>query len=341
MKSLTKKDRPTLSLKKKLLFNLIMFLIPLIVFLLLELSLRFFSYGYELSLFKKSNNYPGYYELNKDVSKRFFSKSNGTVPTNDIFLIKKPDTSLIYTGHNEYYGALGVGSVESIGNARWIKRLHLSLIKFRTYQLVQRIIESIRKLSDPGEPKFGTLMARIVKNKSIEYRSDSYNAGIEQFRSNMDEVVKKIKNAGIPLIFSDVVSNTKMAPFKSIKSEDYQRADSVFFRACELEKEGKFYEAREAYYLAKDIDVIRFRAPEDLNYAIYDICSKYKVPVLGMKKIFEQHSPKGIIGYNLILEHLHPNVDGYFLMADAFFNEMRKNNFISQTWDTSKIKPSS
>src|SRR3989304_8913669 len=92
MKSLTKKDRPTLSLKKKLLFNLIMFLIPLIVFLLLELSLRFFSYGYELSLFKKSNNYPGYYELNKDVSKRFFSKSNGTVPTNDIFLIKKPDT---------------------------------------------------------------------------------------------------------------------------------------------------------------------------------------------------------------------------------------------------------
>jgi tetratricopeptide (TPR) repeat protein len=409
MKPSPKDERPTLSLGKKLVYYLILLVIPIAIFFILELSLRLFHYGYDLRLFQKSNAYPGYYELNQDVAKRFFSKSNGTAPSNDIFLIKKPDTCyrifvmgcsttrgfpyemgvtftrilyyrlqdvfpnkrievvntamsainsftqadfideilamkpdaiLIYTGHNEFYGALGVGSVENVGNSRWLKRVHLYFIGFRTYQLIQRIVATVQKLLSPEEPKYGTLMARIVKNKSIEYKSDTYNIGIEQFRTNMDEVVRKIKNANIPLIFSDVVSNIKMPPFKSVKLKGFPPADSVFVHACVLENEGKFDEARQAYYLAKDLDVIRFRASEDLNDVIYNICSNYKVPVLNMKKVFEQHSPKGIIGYNLMLEHLHPNIDGYFLMADAFFNEMRKNNFISQAWDSLKIKPS-
>ena len=66
-----------------------------------------------------------------------------------------------------------------------------------------------------------------------------------------------------------------------------------------------------------------------MNNVIHEIAGKYSVPVLGMKEVFEKASPDGIIGNSLMTEHLHPNVDGYFLMADAFFNEMRKSRFIS------------
>jgi len=40
-------------------------------------------------------------------------------------------------------------------------------------------------------------------------------------------------------------------------------------------------------------------------------------------------------------EHLHPNYEGYFLMADAFFNTMQNEKFISGNWQGKNIKPSS
>jgi len=36
---------------------------------------------------------------------------------------------------------------------------------------------------------------------------------------------------------------------------------------------------------------------------------------------------------------LHPNVDGYFVMADAFYDTMQREKFISVNWDSSFIKP--
>jgi tetratricopeptide (TPR) repeat protein len=40
-------------------------------------------------------------------------------------------------------------------------------------------------------------------------------------------------------------------------------------------------------------------------------------------------------------EHLHPKIDGYFLMADAFFTALRGNHLISDRWDEKNIRPSS
>lgn len=57
-----------------------------------------------------------------------------------------------------------------------------------------------------------------------------------------------------------------------------------------------------------------------------------------MKRIFEEHSPGGIIGNKLILEHLHPNIDGYFLMADGFYQTLRAEGYITPHWDNTPIK---
>src|SRR4030042_1613450 len=92
---------------------------------------------------------------------------------------------------------------------------------------------------------------------------------------------------------------------------------------------------------AKDLDLIRFRASEDLNRSIALLADSFGVHCISLKTLFEEHSPHGIVGDNLMTEHLHPNIDGYFLMADGFFNAMKQNHFISTTWDTSHIKPSS
>jgi hypothetical protein len=48
-------------------------------------------------------------------------------------LEQNPDLILIYTGHNEYYGALGVGSIESLGTSRTMINLLLYLKSIKLY----------------------------------------------------------------------------------------------------------------------------------------------------------------------------------------------------------------
>lgn len=403
---------PALSKQKKMLFSIILVLIPIFIVAVLELGLRILKYGDDLSLFKKSFDYPGYYEINKKVSNRYFSKTEGPGPSNDIFLINKPDNSfrifvlgssttrgfpysngimfprilnyrlqdvfpdwkievinmsmtavnsftqadfideildqkpdaiLIYAGHNEFYGALGVASIENGGNLRWLKRLNLSLVHLRTYQLIQKLIVKASSFSASAinTQQNSTRMELIVKNKSIEYGSPVYFKAIEDFRLNMGEVLRKTKKKNIPVLFGELVCNIRdQKPFKSIPIANYPTADDAFLKARNYELEEKFDSALVYYNLAKDLDGVKFRAPEDINKVIYEISEKYNAHIVHTKKYFENFSPNRLVGDNLMLEHLHPNIDGYFLLADAFFDAMHENKLISAQWDSSHIKTS-
>ena len=83
-------------------------------------------------------------------------------------LIKKqPDLVLIYLGHNEYYGALGVGSMESLGSSRFIVNTTLWLNKFKTVELLRNFIKTISGIFSSGrEITSGTMMAQIAKEES-------------------------------------------------------------------------------------------------------------------------------------------------------------------------------
>jgi tetratricopeptide (TPR) repeat protein len=398
--------------KRNLVFKIILVILPVVFFILLELGLRLFGYGKNLRLFVKSENYPGYYEINKNINLRYFISVGKTSPTNDILLINKPDTCyrifvlgesttrgfpyqastsfprilyyrlqdafpekrievinlsasainsytfidmmdeifrqkpdaiLVYGGHNEYYGALGVGSVDKGGNFHWVKKLRLKLVRYRTFQLLQNTIVKLGMLFTMDKVRLdATLMERIVGDKDIEIDSKAYLKGIEQFRTNLEELLEKSRREKVPVILSELVSNVKdLPPFKSVASADKPAAIDLYNEAKKLEASGNYTEAKKLYYRAKDLDVIRFRAPEAFNELLHELGDKYSHPVVPMKKIFEERSPNGLIGYNLILEHLHPNIEGTFLMADAFFNTMKENRFISESWDIAALQTSS
>ena len=59
-----------------------------------------------------------------------------------------------------------------------------------------------------------------------------------------------------------------LPPFRSMRYNEYPPADSVYINAKHLEAEQQFLEARQEYLRAKDLDLIRFRASEDLNKQI-------------------------------------------------------------------------
>ncbi len=56
------------------------------------------------------------------------------------------------------------------------------------------------------------------------------------------------------------------------------------------------------------------------------------MPVVPMKSRFEAASPDGLIGNEIMLDHLHPNAGGYRLMAQAFFDSMREHGIITAQW---------
>lgn len=264
----------------------------------------------------------------------------------DEILKQKPDLILVYAGHNEFYGAMGVASMESFGKNPQFVRFYLKLEQFKLFLLIRDMIGKIRvsllkKQQEKDKAGPVTLMERIVADPNIPYGSPLYEKGKKQFEANLTALVRKCKKARVPIVLSELVSNIRdQAPFGSIDQDTLFSAQFMFKKAKRLESQNRLEEARNAYYLAKDLDPVRFRASEDFNGIIHQIGEQMDVPVVPMKKAFESVSPEGLIGHTLMCDHLHPNIDGYFIMADAFFNTLKANGFIVSVWRTD-LPPSS
>ena len=266
----------------------------------------------------------------------------------DEILENEPDAILIYAGHNEFYGAMGVASMESVGKYRAVVNTFLKLTRFKTFLLLQDFAGLIRRWietmghEDSMNTPAATLMERVVADQTIIYGSDLYELGKRQFEANLRSIYNKAKDRGVPVLISELVSNIRdQAPFVSKATDSLPSAMEAYRLAQSLEAQKKYPEAKYEYERAKDLDALRFRAPEEFNMIIHRVAAEFSEPVVPMKNYFQKASLNGLVGNNLMTDHLHPNIDGYFLMAEAFFDAMHNNRFIDQVWDLSNLKPDS
>ncbi|MCW8803175.1 MAG: GDSL-type esterase/lipase family protein [Ignavibacteriaceae bacterium] len=246
---------------------------------------------------------------------------------------QKPDLILIYAGHNEYYGAFGVGSTENIGNSRELVNFIIWLNKFKSLELMRNGITAIMPLfsSDAKQEthRGGTLMARIVKEQLIAFNSELYNVGIEQFEGNFEDILQMTKETGVPVLIGSLVSNLKdQKPFMSVGSDSNKNADSVYSKAMNQLTLGNTNQSDSLFRQAKDLDALRFRAPEKINKIIKKLVEKYNCGFINFDSIFNSNSPDGIVGNNLIVDHLHPSLSGYLLMGKAYFETMQTTGFL-------------
>jgi len=251
----------------------------------------------------------------------------------DEILQQSPDVILIYAGHNEFYGPFGPAAKVSLGNHRKMVRLLLGLQRYKSYILFRNVIGSgFRKMIN--SPESGQQVDAEFKAKTyIPLGSRQYQAGLDQFEENMEGIIRKCQKAEVSLVLSDLVSNIRdRKPFDSISADSLPMAGAVFQEARSLENEGKYAEARKMYLKAKDLDPVRFRAPEAFNDIIHHLGEKYRLPVVPMFDYFSKVSPHGLIGNNIILEHVHPTYAGYFLMAEAFYKTMYQTGMVDAQW---------
>jgi tetratricopeptide (TPR) repeat protein len=102
----------------------------------------------------------------------------------------------------------------------------------------------------------------------------------------------------------------------------------VYEQGLQAYRNEAYGEARSLLELARDMDGVRFRASTEVNTLIRELGEAHGNTLVPMLEVFREHAPHGIVGRELMTEHVHPNVNGAFLMADAFFREIRHSRIL-------------
>jgi len=272
----------------------------------------------------------------------------------DEIIAQHPDAVIINAGHNEYYGALGVGSKSQFGFGVRMGRAGIWMRKTKVGQLFANVLATF--FSDADKIDYHeTLMKRMVKDSEIPLHSSIYNLGIRQFDINLHATLCKYAKAGIRVYLTNAVCNEKdQKPFISIDSVGIvsqeikkltstlsSNADTAFY-ISKLEQLsiqypnyamtffllGKMYfaqqrpEATAYFHKAKELDALRFRAPDDINSSIKAQSKEFSnITYVDNDSAFRSNSQLQCVGNELILEHLHPNLNGYHLMAKTLFDK--------------------
>ena len=246
----------------------------------------------------------------------------------------QPDAVLIYAGHNEYYGALGVGSTTAIGSSPALVRLMLQLRELRVVQLLTNTLHLFKPTASPSDLQ-ENLMKRMTAEQSIAYNSDLYQKGIQQYKANLTAALSILDEHEIPTFISTLVSNEKdLTPFVSDSIQEESSANYFYQLGQKAYQQADFSVAKQHFIKAKELDMLRFRAPEAMNDVIRELTKQFlQVYLVDARAHLESSIPHRIVGNEVLLEHVHPNQLGYSLIADAFYQRLRKENIIDADWE--------
>ena len=305
----------------------------------------------------------------------------------DEIIAQYPDAVLIYMGHNEYLGIMGVGSNYTAANSQASTLLFLKLKELRLFQLIQNTYSYFQQPKTKEKSNFKvsrTFMAKVAKHKDIPLNSKMFEAGVRQFDTNLGLLLSKYAAANVPVYLATIASNIKdQAPFASPElpnkfSQNLSLLDQLIQRkqndkvttllstmsqnesmnsnaSAQFELAERYYymgDFTTAYYhynQAKELDLLRFRAPEAINNVIRKYAkSQQNVTLVDVAGRLAKSSKHGLIGNNLMLEHLHPNLQGYFILADTFYNAIKQHSelpnwhdvSIEKAWHNRPILPS-
>jgi lysophospholipase L1-like esterase len=258
-------------------------------------------------------------------------------------IAEKPDGVLIYAGHNEYYGALGAGSTESLGSFPSFVRLYLRLQNIRTFLLLRNVVSKTVAVFRGGRSTKeieadASRMESVVSNQRIVLGDKIYKRGVAQYESNLTYAIGLFRRAGIPVFVGSTPSNLRdLAPFGPNAAPPDSTATREFTLARSSLAKGDTTVAATQFARARDLDVIRFRAPGEFQAVVQKVARATGATYVPVLEGFAASAQYGIPGFDLFLEHVHPNQRGYVLIAKLYFDALRRANFLGRPSDTTRL----
>lgn len=266
---------------------------------------------------------------------------------------QKPDLFIIYSGNNEVVGPYGPGTALTSSSMRLpLIRASIFVHSTRTGQLLTRM----------GQRKKEWRGMEMFLDKQVRASSPLMKHSYENFERNLRDTVAVARASGARVIVSTVATNLKdCGPFASLHrenlSENELRSWNDFVRqGAELEEAHAYDEAlrryqsalqidaqyaeldfriarvewmRENYAAAKehferarDLDTLRFRADSKINDINRSVANSSGAELVDADEVFTKESPNGIIGSELVYEHVHLTPLGNYTLARAMFRKI-------------------
>jgi tetratricopeptide (TPR) repeat protein len=168
------------------------------------------------------------------------------------------DLWIIYMGNNEMVGPFGGGTVfGSRAPGVDLIRADLAIKTTRIGQLLDGLTQQWGRRSSAPKTWQGLEM---FKGHQLRYNDPDRLRAYENFKENLEDILRAGRNARVPVILSTVESSLKdCAPFASLHAADLsetQKAEwnEIYQEGIALESVGKFPGALEKYAQASAID---------------------------------------------------------------------------------------
>ncbi len=262
----------------------------------------------------------------------------------------EPDLVVVYSGHNEFYGAYGVASMHAAGQAPWALRLHRAIRATALSQFTGGL------LAPGGEAARGdrTLMEMMIGNDSVAADDPLRAAAERNLRENLIELARRCRRRGVAVMLCTLPCNERdLAPLGEPRVDhlppaDKNKCDALlagarsraaldaaaaeadaraalalapdhagahFERGRALVWLTREQEALAEFQLAIDLDPMPWRAPEPADRAIRQAAGETGAWLCDVRKSFRDASPHGIVGWELMDDHVHPSLAGQALLA--------------------------
>lgn len=277
----------------------------------------------------------------------------------------EPDLFVVYLGNNEVVGPYGPGTVfQKWSPSLRLVRTSLWAKSTRGGQLLGDVAGYFhRNEGTPGR----WLGMEMFLNNPVTADDPRLTAVYDNYQRNLTDICGVARRVRAPVILSTVAVNLRECPpFSSLHRSDltpeeltkwksiyeaggelesgnrwqeaverYEAAAKIDDRFAELHfrigqclmKASRFAEARDQFALARDLDVLRFRADSRINAIIREVAAKQEtagVRLVDAELAFAESDPdsKGIPGGgDLFYEHVHMTFEGNYLLARSVLDQ--------------------
>ena len=281
-------------------------------------------------------------------------------------LTYEADLLIVYTGHNEFLEDRTYQSVKR--TPAFVAAAHSGFTSLRSYNVLRSAwlhisgqLSRRSQLALDAEPRLD------YRGGLLEYsRDDAWRqTTIEHFRFCLQQMVGIARDAGIPVVLCNPVSDLKdTPPFKTEPSpglapalaeqirrrmnaaqqapdphrqlelmdgilvDDPRNAHAHYVQGrCQLTL-GRADLAESAFLRAKDEDICPLRMLEPMHRMVIETAAQFQVPLADIRQSFERCSPHSIPGKEWLVDHVHPTIAGHQRIAEELFCELQRMGII-------------
>jgi len=265
-----------------------------------------------------------------------------------------PDLVVIYSGHNEFFGAYGVASINRAGAHPAMMRLHRWMRSTALVQGLDRLLPGSR-----SEDK--TLMEIMVGQNYTAPEHWSRKAAANNLYHHISRIIRACHARNIPIMVCTLPSNERdLAPLgedritlsdisqrealeksmllgmarsesdpeaalealATVLDAQPKHARAHYYTGKALDKLGRNEEALNHFIQARDFDPMPWRATSQSQEGLMRAARENHAIICDVEAFFREASPGGSVGWDLMDDHVHPSLMGEAMLARAMVERL-------------------